>query len=321
MDAQIKRRLQWIKLYEATGDAGFVCHRCGISRPALRKRLKRYQEEGEPGLRDHSRRPKTSPQKKVTREYEQWILDLRRTRNLGVRRIQNELKRLHHLQLGLETIHKILCKHHVPALQQPVRQQKPKRYQKAIPGERVQMDTCKIAPGLYQYTAVDDCTRYLVVCLYSRRTAANAVHFLTEDVIEEMLFPIQRLQTDNGREFTAYTFQDTLTDYSIKFRPIRPASPHLNRKVERAQKTVLAEFYALVDWSVMLLASLNDELGVWQHHYNWERVHGGIGQSPVDKLHVLRQQTPFWDEVIERYDVSSEEERARQRQLKKRPQK
>jgi hypothetical protein len=31
-----------------------------------------------------------------------------------------------------------------------------RRYAKEVPGERVQMDTCKIAPGLYQYTAVDD---------------------------------------------------------------------------------------------------------------------------------------------------------------------
>ena len=43
-----------------------------------------------------------------------------------------------------------------------------KRYAKEIPGERVQMDTCKIAPGLYQYTAIDDCTRIRVLALYKR---------------------------------------------------------------------------------------------------------------------------------------------------------
>jgi hypothetical protein len=66
--------------------------------------------------------PKTSPQQKVTAEYEQWILELRTTRNLGVRRIQNELKRFYHLSLGLEIIQKVLHKHHVPALQRPTRQ-------------------------------------------------------------------------------------------------------------------------------------------------------------------------------------------------------
>lgn len=40
------------------------------------------------------------------------------------------------------------------------------------------MDTCKIASGLYQYTSIDDCTRYRVLRLYNRRTAANTLDFL-----------------------------------------------------------------------------------------------------------------------------------------------
>jgi transposase-like protein len=51
------------------------------------------------------------------------------------------------------------------------------------------MDTCKIAPGLYQYTAIDDCTRYRVLGLYHRRTAANTLRFL-DRVLEQMPFPI-----------------------------------------------------------------------------------------------------------------------------------
>ncbi|EHU07708.1 putative transposase 7 [Escherichia coli DEC1A] len=51
------------------------------------------------------------------------------------------------------------------------------------------MDTCKIGPGLYQYTSVDDCTRYRVLRLYSRRTAVNSLDFI-DCVIEEMPFPI-----------------------------------------------------------------------------------------------------------------------------------
>jgi len=33
-------------------------------------------------------------------------------------------------------------------------------------------------------------------------------------------------------------------DYTIKFRPVKPASPHLNGKVEPSQRTDLEEFYA-----------------------------------------------------------------------------
>jgi transposase-like protein len=66
------------------------------------------------------------------------------------------------------------------------------RYERPIPGEHVQMHTCKIAPGLYQYTAIDDCTRVRVLALYPRRSAANSLLFL-EKAIEEIQFPIQRM--------------------------------------------------------------------------------------------------------------------------------
>ena len=118
-----------------------------------------------------------------------------------------------------------------------------KRYERPIPGDRVQMDTCKIAPGLYQFTAIDDCTRYKVMALYPRRTAENTLKFL-EKVIEEIPFPIQRIQTDRGREFIAYKVPERLMRWGIKFRPVKPRSPHLNGKVERSQRTDLDEFYA-----------------------------------------------------------------------------
>lgn len=65
-----------------------------------------------------------------------------------------------------------------------------------------------------------------------------------------MPFPIQRFHTDNGHEFTAYDVQDLLTNWGIKFRPICPASLHLNGKVERVQKIVLSEFYATIELPV-----------------------------------------------------------------------
>jgi len=52
-----------------------------------------------------------------------------------------------------------------------------------VPGECVQVDTRKIAPGIYQYTAVDDRTRLRVLGIYPRRTAKNSAHFLEERMI------------------------------------------------------------------------------------------------------------------------------------------
>jgi hypothetical protein len=46
-----------------------------------------------------------------------------------------------------------------------------------------------------------------VLGLYPRRTAANTLAFL-EQVLEEMPFVIQRIQTDRGQEFFAYQVQE-----------------------------------------------------------------------------------------------------------------
>jgi transposase-like protein len=189
MQTEIKRRLAWIKLYEQTGDAGLVCRKCGISRPTLRLWWRCYQEAGQEGLASLSRKPHISPAQKVQEEQEQWIAQLRQ-RRIGARRIQNELRRGHDCSLSLATIHKVLTRQGHPSLRVNRRPRHPKhRYERAVPGERVQVDTCKIAPGLYQYTAIDDCTRWRVLALYSRRSGTNSLLFL-EHLMEEMPFPI-----------------------------------------------------------------------------------------------------------------------------------
>jgi transposase-like protein len=99
MNRGIQQRLQWVKLYETSGDAGFVCRRCGISRPTLRKWWRRYLAQGIAGLESHGRRPKHSPATKTGPDKIALILALRTLRNLGARRIQSELKRLHSIDL------------------------------------------------------------------------------------------------------------------------------------------------------------------------------------------------------------------------------
>ena len=206
MNREIQQWLQWVKLYETSGDAG-----CGISRPTLRKWWRRYLAQGIAGLESHSRRPKRSPSTKIGTCEVALILELRSQRNLGARRIQSELKRLHSISLAIATIHKVLCQNQVKPVVKFRRKADFIRYERPVPGDRVQMDTCKIGPDLYQYTSVDDCTRYRVLRLYSRRTAANTLDFI-DCVIEEMLFPMQRFQTDRGREFFAVKVQERLQE-------------------------------------------------------------------------------------------------------------
>jgi transposase InsO family protein len=303
MDSDVRRRLLWVQLYHQTEDAGLVCRRCGISYPTLRKWVGRYREAGEAGLASRSRRPARSPNRRIFEQERTLILKLRADRKLGARRIQHELRRHHDLSLSLDSIHKVLVTNHMPPLVRPARRKSRHRYARLIPGDRVQLDTCKIAPGCYQYTAIDDCTRYRVLAVFPRRTAASTLTFL-ERVIEEMPFPIQRVQTDRGREFFAVAVQPWLMDHCIKFRPNKPASPHLNGKVERSQKTDREEFWAETDPKT---SDVELRLAEWQHYYNWSRPHGSLnGHTPIDVLHAKQEVTPFWDEVEAQYDPTGE---------------
>jgi len=303
MDKQIRQRLAWVEMYSECGDAGFVCRRCGISRPTLRKWATRYAAQGIEGLADQSRRPHSSPNAKVGAQEEKWILNLRVKRKLGARRIQNELFRQHECALALATIHKVLVKHDVKPFKRRKKKSDYIRYQRTVPGDRVQMDTCKIAPGIIQYTSVDDCTRYRVLAVFSRRTANNTLAFI-DQVIEEMPFPIQRIQTDRGLEFFAEKVQLKMMEYHIKFRPNKPASPHLNGKVERSQRTDKEEFYSTVKLN---LSSLTDSVSEWQHYYNWHRTHGSLkGLTPMEKVCQLMDKTPLQEEVSESYVLENE---------------
>jgi len=304
MKNQIKARLTWVNLYLETKDAGYVCRKCGISRPTLRKWYKRYLEAGIDGLNDQSKKPHLSPGKKLNSELINLILDLRISRNLGARRIQTELIRLHNCSLSLASIHKALINNQAQPIKKLKRKKKFKRYSRPIPGERIQMDTCKIAPGIYQYTAVDDCSRWRVLEIYKRRTATNTLHFL-DLVMEQFPFPIQRVQTDRGLEFFAEKVQLKMMELGIKFRPNKPASPHLNGKVERSQKTDLEEFYAITDLSDF--ETLRKELAQWQFFYNWQRPHGSLkGKPPSAIVAELSEITPLSEEVSNEYKIDNE---------------
>lgn len=171
MGNDVRKRLRWVQLFDELKNCTQVCLRCGISRPTLRKWVQRYQDQGLAGLAGESRRPDTSPTARISDVERHWIAELR-ARGLGSRRIQSELKRSHDFDVSRPTIEKVL-KTLAPRLRlvRPPARKGSKRYAKEVPGERVQMDTCKIGPGLYQYTAVDDCTRIRVLALYKRRTA------------------------------------------------------------------------------------------------------------------------------------------------------
>lgn len=314
-DRATRLRLKWIAAYRELGDAGAVCRRFGVSRPTLRKWLGRYDAEGEAGLLERSRRPRRSPARKVGPAEEELILGLRRERRLGAKRLRIELHRLHGVRLSASVIHKVLVRHGLGALPRRGRpRHKPKRYSRPVPGDRVQIDNCKIRPGLWQFTAVDDRSRYLVAGLARRPSAAAALAFL-DQLLDEVPFAIQRVQTDRGAEFFAEAVQRRLMAETVKFRPIPPRSPLPNGEVERGQRTVLEEFWATVDARA---PDIGEQLAVWVHHYNWDRTHEALdGLCPIDRVCERADKTPIWAEVDAAYDAARERIQVREYAVEK----
>ena len=188
-----------------------------------------------------------------------------------------------------------------------------KRYSRPYAGDRVQIDSMKVANGLYQFTAIDDCTRMRVLGLYTDHTGASAAHFFEERVLKEMPFPVERVQTDRGSEFVSGQFVDLLRTHHVKLRPNRPRAPHLNGKVERSQQTDRMEFYALEIHGkgkrrrVIERAGLEERLAEWQVFYNEQRAHSGLGgKTPRERLEEVESLTPSRAEMDGRFDERKE---------------
>jgi transposase InsO family protein len=311
-------RRTWVETYHQTGNAGLTCRRCGISRPTLRKWVRRFEADGEAGLHSQSRRPHRLAPSKRTPELGERVLALRRERNLGPKRIQAELLRADGTRLSTSTIHRVLVDAGARPLKRPKRPREPKRYSRPTAGDRVQVDSMKVARGLVQFTAVDDCTRMRVLGLYPDKTGASAAHFFEERVLKELPFPIARVQSDRGSEFVSHEFIEALRRHRVKLRPNRARAPHLNGKVERSQQTDLVEFYALeIDGKgghreARDPEALAGQLSAWQRFYNEVRPHGGLGgKTPWRRWEEVAALTPTRAELDARYDPASEPTRVK----------
>ena len=147
---------------------------------------------------------------------------------------------------------------------------KPKPYQRAeYPGQKVQIDV-KYVPSMcvaggqkyYQFTAVDECTRWTFREMYDEHSTYSAKDFL-ERLITASPFPIRLAQTDNGTEFTnallvtksmhKTLFEQALEDMDILYQRIQIATPRHNGKVERQHRCDEKRFY-----SRLRMYNLND---------------------------------------------------------------
>jgi transposase len=106
----IKRRLAILQhADEFTGNVAATCRYFGISRQCFYTWLKRYEEEGEEGLRERSRRPLTSP-RATHAEVVGKIIYLRSPYHQGPLKISMYLKRYHDVDISASGVWRILKK-------------------------------------------------------------------------------------------------------------------------------------------------------------------------------------------------------------------
>ena len=302
----IKARETWLKCFEELGSVSKAARKCGIPRSTLYRWIKRVKSEGKDALTGRSRRPKTLAKQKITNDLIELIKSIRQEFDFGPQRISLHLSRIHNIDISSPTVWRVLKANNLPNIKKYRKHGDVTRYSRPIPGDRVQIDVTKVGPRCYQFTAIDDCTRFRALRLYPNKKSESAIDFLGH-ILDTFQFPVHRIQTDWGTEFFNAKFQEELMQHFIKFRPIKPRSPHLNGKVERSQLTDKAEFYSTIPKKERTL-QVADKLLEWQNFYNYKRPHASLnGMTPHEKLLSVEHLVPIQPDVTTKYWEKDEE--------------
>jgi len=258
----------------------------GLARRTVRTWVRRWKAEGDTGLV-----PRYPVRRK--RRMLETTVDLIRTARVehrwGATRTQMWLQRVHQIRVNPKTIHRVFRELGVPLLTKtrPRRPRQMKLFEKEAPGDSIQVDVKVVKLSrekVFQYTAIDDCTRYRVLRLYPRLNQQASLEFLGE-VRRALPFAIKKLQCDNGSEFPL-AFKLAVEAVGIRHRYIKPRRPQQNGKVERSHRIDAEEFWGRHDFATR--ADAEAPLAAWEQQYNHERFSMAIqGRTPAEKLQTL----------------------------------
>jgi transposase InsO family protein len=208
----------------------------------------------------------------------------------GAARTRLWLQRVHGIRLAMGTIQRVFRDMGLPRLRR-TRKREPRQmklFEKADPGESIQVDVKYVQIAgrwAFQYTALDDCTRFRVLRLFRRLHHRSSLAFLTE-LRRAFPFPIQRLQCDHGQEFS-FAFVLGVEAAGIRHRYIRPRRPQQNGKVERSHRIDQEEFWGRQRFPDFEAAAT--ALRGWETRYNYERFSLALqGRTPAEKLAALQ---------------------------------
>ena len=240
-----------------------VAVRYGVSRQSVYSWRDRYAAGGIDGLRDASRRPRTSPSR-LPAEVEALVCELRRAHpRWGARRIAFETA-----QRGADpapsraTVHRVLERNGLVVPQAQRHKRKYKRWQRETPMALWQLDLvggiyladgreCKLLSG------IDDHSRFVVCAAVLAVPSGRAVADAFTAAMRTYGVPSEVL-TDNGKQFTGrftrprpaeVLFERVCLEHGITAKLTGPYSPTTTGKVERRHRTLRRE---LLDTAVSL---------------------------------------------------------------------
>lgn len=285
---QVRLRLRWIEHYEqVTKKVAPTCRYFGITRGTFYLWYHRYLSLGIDGLKSKSSRPHKI-KRWLPENVRNTIVELRLQRKYGPDRMSYYIRQKYNWFVSSQTIWRLYKEHGLNRLKYKKNWQRyPQQYAKPNPGDRLQIDVKFIdkigseGKRYYQFTAIDDCTRYRVLRIYDHNTVENASDFINR-VKEALPFAIKQVQTDNGSEFSD-KFSWHLDDLGIKHRKTRICSPEENGKVERSHRTDEQEFYGINRF--VSISHAKYLLRKWEKEYNAKRQHMALGgKTPSEYL-------------------------------------
>jgi len=279
---RVRYRLMVLEYATVHGPTG-AARRYGVCVRTVRRWRGRWRAEGLAGLVPRYPRRRSS---RLRPEVIEHIRHAREALHYGAARTRLWLLRVHQVRLAMRTIQRVFGDLGLPYLRR-TRKRAPRQlklFEKAEPGESVQVDVkfVKIAgQWAFQYTALDDCTRFRVLRLYRRLYHGSSLAFLIE-LRRAFPFQIRRLQCDNGREFPL-EFALAVEAAGIRHRYIRPRRPQQNGKVERSHRIDHEEFWSRQTFPDFEAATA--ALRSWETTYNHERLSLALkGRTPAEKL-------------------------------------
>lgn len=273
-----------------------TANRYHLSRKTVHKWRNRWDGTKE-SLEDRSRRPKNSPRKQTEAEIKLVKKQAKRHKwRDTILAYQEARERGYNRSFGCfsKTVRKLQDQN--SKIVRKKRKNKP--YQRAAyPGQKVQVDV-KYVPRecvtdgnkYYQYTAVDECTRWTYRYMYNEHSTHSSIQFLHQ-LIKACPFQIKRIQTDNGTEWTKQliandpkdltSFELGLKAYGIEYQRIRVATPRHNGKVERQHRIDQARFYN--DLRMFSLLDGQRQLAEYQRKSN-DYIKGCLGMRSPNQM-------------------------------------